>query len=508
MLTSVRHQKAPYNKYCPHYEYADGSLSPEPCVVGCVATSLEQVLSYYQRVITLQDTLHGWSTPNYTIADVLPGASVDTRLIRDDYDVENCSEEEIDAVARLSYYCGVAARMSYGPDESASSIQNLVDPLKRAFGLGTVKYLDSYLYTPQAWRAILENEIRNKRPVYFTGNMQFLGGHAFVLDGLDEAGNFHVNWAYGGYYDGYYPLEALYAFEPLYDRTSYGDQNGFFGNMQALILHPDSIVLDLPDTLQRTGREIVIDSLRFLQVPEIRKFTEMQVFLHNTSSDSLITPFAIISNAPTDTALFEQADVVGLLGTRLAPGERKMVSVTLKFSVAGERILRFNPADSILLGAQPVSVKKYEKAVPQFGELTVSFPEDSVAQIAVPIRNEGVGRLGELITYCLFEGEVPESRDGDVRHPSLCTLPANGEMVDTVCFRGLKPGVEYTFCLRPSSWQIVAQSTFIMPDVSGIDEVIVDKEEGEAFYTLDGRRVDAPSAPGIYVRKGKKLLIR
>ncbi len=509
LLTSVRHQEAPYNKYCPYYRYADGTLSAEPCVVGCVATSLEQVLSYYQRIVTLQDTLHGWTTPNYTIDDVLPGNSVDTRLIRDNYDDGCSSEEEIEAVARLSYYCGVAAQMMYGPDESASSIQNLVEPLKRAFGLGTVVCLDSYLYTPQAWRSILENEIRNGRPVYFTGNMQFLGGHAFVLDGLDESGNFHVNWAYGGYYDGYYPLEVLHPFEPLYDRTPYGDRYGFSCNTQALILHPDSIVLDLPDELQRTGLEIAIDSLRFMQEPEAGKFTELQVYLHNTSSDSLTTPFAILSNAPAATALFDQADVVGHISASIATDERVKVSGPLKFSKTGERVLRFNPADSILLGEYPFVVKPHQKAVPQFGELSVSFPHDGVAQIAVPISNEGAGRLGELITYCLFEGEVPESRDGDVRHPSICTLPAGGDMVDTVCFRGLKPGVDYTFMLRPSSWNVAAQCTFTMPNVSGID--CLTTKEGyrqESVYTLDGRRISVPSLPGIYIKDGKKRLIK
>ncbi len=476
-----------------------------------MATSLEQVMSYYRRTVTLQDTLYGWKTEHYTIEDVLPGTSVDTRLIRDDYDTDFCTEEETDAVARLSYYCGVAAKMNYGLRESGADIQTLIDPLKRAFGWATVKYLDSYLYTPGAWRAILENEIRNGRPVYMTGHMQTLGGHAFVLDGLDETGNFHVNWSYGGHYDGYTPLDVLHAFEPLYDRTTFGDRYGFSCNMQALILHPDSIPLVLPQELQRTGYEVVIDSLRFVQQPEVGKYTETLVYLHNSSSDSLITPFAIIANSPADTAIFEQADVLGLIGTVLAPGEKAAVSVPLRFNTAGNRVVRLSPADTILVSEQSVFVNERKRPAPVYGEPVVNFPQDSVAQILVPISNvNGAGRMGEILTYSLFEGEVPESEDGDVRHPKLCTLVAGAEMTDTVCFHGLKPNVEYTFCVRAAAWTPEVRCTFTVPETAGVDDVICDdvlSEEG-AVYTIDGRRIEKAGAPGIYIKRGKKFVIK
>ena len=61
LLTTVRHQKAPYNNDCPYYLYSDSTLSTTRCVVGCVATAMEQILTYYRREYVLQDTLHGWS---------------------------------------------------------------------------------------------------------------------------------------------------------------------------------------------------------------------------------------------------------------------------------------------------------------------------------------------------------------------------------------------------------------------------------------------------------------
>lgn len=100
LLTTVRHQKDPYNRLCPYYRHADGTLHSAPCVVGCVATAMEQILTYYRRTYTLRDTLKGWETEHYRIPDVAPGVSIDTRQILDNYDTQPATEAQIDAVAR------------------------------------------------------------------------------------------------------------------------------------------------------------------------------------------------------------------------------------------------------------------------------------------------------------------------------------------------------------------------------------------------------------------------
>ncbi len=511
LLTFVRDQTAPYNNCCPRFTYADGTQSERRAKVGCLATALEEVISHYRRVITLKDTLFGWSTPHYTIDDILPGTSVDTRLIRDDYRKELCSEEEIDAVARLSYYCGVAARMNYGLGESGANITDLVEPLKRAFGFGTVQYLDSYRYKPNDWKRILETEIRSGRPLLYSGFMTTKGGHAFVLDGIDEKGCFHVNWGYGGAYDAYSDINVLHAFEPDYDRTDFGDAYGFANNCQALIVHPDSIDLQLPDSLSRTGREIAVDSLRFLQVPERGKYTELLIYFRNSSADSLITPFAVFTNAPEDSSIYEQADCAGLTGTVLAPGQTVVKRLPLIFSEAGERILRISPDDSTIVWESPISILEERKAKPEFGDPELLFPKDSVVQVLCPIGNlEGEGRMGHIITYCLFEGDLPEEQEGDVRHPRLCTVAAGTSVVDTVCFRGLIPGKHYTLLVR-QPWTVRAQCSFVLPDATGITAP-ADDAGRVLWFTTDGRRIEKPCENGIYLRrksgKTEKMIYR
>ena len=135
---------------------------------------------------------------------MLPGTHVDTRLILNNYDTEAATPEAIDAVARLSLYCGMAAQMNWGLNESGASVHRLVEPLKRAFGCGFVHYADSYRYAPSEWVKMIAREVRAGRPVLYAGYTQFMEGHAFVVDGIDAEGLFHVNWGYGGRYDGYF----------------------------------------------------------------------------------------------------------------------------------------------------------------------------------------------------------------------------------------------------------------------------------------------------------------
>ena len=75
---------------------------------------MEEVMTYHQRTVTLRDTLKGWETDHYAVADILPGASVDTRQILAQYNQGAYTEEQADAVARLSYWLGVACHMNWG----------------------------------------------------------------------------------------------------------------------------------------------------------------------------------------------------------------------------------------------------------------------------------------------------------------------------------------------------------------------------------------------------------
>ena len=70
-------------------------------------------------------------------------------------------------------------------------------------------------YTPSEWIALLKMELNAGRPLIYGGYASNGGGHAFILDGYDASDQFHVNWGWGGNYDGYFAIGNLNPGVPL-----------------------------------------------------------------------------------------------------------------------------------------------------------------------------------------------------------------------------------------------------------------------------------------------------
>ena len=60
-------------------------------------------------------------------------------------------------------------------------------------------------YNDATWIQMLKTDLDNGRPIQYAGFGQG-GGHTWVCDGYDNDNNFHMNWGWGGTYDGYYSL--------------------------------------------------------------------------------------------------------------------------------------------------------------------------------------------------------------------------------------------------------------------------------------------------------------
>lgn len=505
ILTMVRHQKHPYNAACPQILLPDSTWSEDRAVVGCVATALEEIITAHRRVLTLQDTLKGWSTPHYHIPDVMPGAEVDTRLILDDYDSEQASEESLDAVARLNLYCGMAAHMNWGLKESGANIRNLVEPLKRVFGWGYVQYADSYRYTPSDWVTMIVNELKAGRPVLYAGYTQLIQGHAFVIDGLNPDGLFHVNWGYGGHYDGYFRLDVLAAYESPVDREDEYSVQGFFCNQELLMLHPDSVDVTLPDTLERVPNDVVVDSMLLPMEPHVGIYTPVKVYVRNTGTTALTTPFELMSNAPTDTARFEQADYIALTGVTLNPGETACLEVAAMFTEEGERILGISPDDIQILYERPIKVHPAVGSRLSFNVSDPEFLTPSEVRIIVTAHNaeSATGRCGELYRAFIDEGDTCRNYEGATQRSSFLYLKPGESRVDTFHYTSLKPGQTYTFRMA-YSWHTIRELTFTMPKTSSVPAVIA-PSEAEAVYNIKGQRINGiPQCKGIYIQNKKK----
>jgi hypothetical protein len=43
---------------------------------------------------------------------------------------------------------------------------------------------------------------------------------------------------------------------------------------------------------------------------------------------------------------------------------------------------------------------------------------------------------------------------------------------------------------------------------TGVDELTIGTEDNGAWYTIDGRRIVAPTQPGLYIHNGKKYIVK
>lgn len=205
LLTTTWNQSAPYSDNCPVLP------SGEQCATGCVATAVAQVMNYHRWPAATTADIPAYTTSSYSFSiDGIPaGAAIDWDNMKSDYSWWNpYTEEQGKAVADLMQYCGAAFSMDYGPESSASAA--IIAPaLKKYFDYDPNMYTAVRSdYTIDKWNSLMFQELMNKRPVVYCGQSTG-GGHCFVIDGYDGSGLFHVNWGWGGYYDGYFAISVL-----------------------------------------------------------------------------------------------------------------------------------------------------------------------------------------------------------------------------------------------------------------------------------------------------------
>ena len=178
---------------------------------GCVATAIAQLMYYHQwplqgkgqneYEVTYYHTKKSadFSQSHYDWANMLP----DYR-----YPVRATSEQE-DAVALLMNDVGVASFMQYTPNASGTQGIFAYQALQKNFGYSAA-YATKAIEGPTRFAEILRQELLNGCPVYLEGRPAgAASGHAWVTDGFDENGLFHMNFGWDGQGDAYYSLTNL-----------------------------------------------------------------------------------------------------------------------------------------------------------------------------------------------------------------------------------------------------------------------------------------------------------
>ncbi len=214
LLTTLWNQGYPYNLLCPQFYNQDGSLG-DRCATGCVATAIAQVMAYYKYPEATIRTIPGYvqhfdtnqGDKSIQLRNIPANSVIDWENMLDIYGNHDTDQQQ-QAVAQLMYWVGVGCKMGYGPS-SAAGFPEAVNALKRYFGYDDGTHIESRSnHTIRSWDELLYKELETGHPIAFAGTNSG-GAHAFVLDGYDVEGLFHVNWGWGGMDNGFFRIDVL-----------------------------------------------------------------------------------------------------------------------------------------------------------------------------------------------------------------------------------------------------------------------------------------------------------
>ena len=203
LLKTTWSQYGPYNLQTPMH-------NDKHCVTGCVATAAAQIMGYYQYP-KKAPALPAYKAPSAHLqVPELAESTFEWNDILPSYRIPSTQQQQ-DAVAKLMRYVGQAVSMDYTADDSGADSYNVILFLTRLFGYSKDMHrVFRDRYTSEEWCNLIYNELKAKRPVYyFAEDVVYNYGHAFVCDGYKEGDFFHINWGWGGQFNGYYRLSVL-----------------------------------------------------------------------------------------------------------------------------------------------------------------------------------------------------------------------------------------------------------------------------------------------------------
>ena len=215
--TAEWNQGFPFNQQCP-------IMNGEYCLTGCSQTAAAIVMRYHRWPPQGRGVTEAYTTYS-------TGLYVPARNLNHAYDWDNMptgssgfTYPQGQAISTLMADIGRAAQADYGVNETSAYVGP--ELLYTYFDYSPDMYAAwRENYSDERWFSMVKGELDAARPLLYSGGGGSRGRHAFVLDGYTDDDYFHVNWGWGGYYSGFYTLEAL---NPGTDYYS-GDQSAIFG---------------------------------------------------------------------------------------------------------------------------------------------------------------------------------------------------------------------------------------------------------------------------------------
>ena len=213
LLTTIWGQAPFYNIMCP----ADTNSASGHAVTGCTVTATAQVVKYWNFPSTGYGS-HTYTHRTYGTLSADFGNTTYQWANMPDSLTSSSSQAEMESVSTLMYHLGVGVEMGYGPRGSGAQTLGYGDffspsaekALKQFFKFkSSLHSIYRFDMPAEDYMSYLYAELDSARPMVYSGRDADRGGHAFVLDGYDTNGYFHVNWGWNGMCNGHYAMGAL-----------------------------------------------------------------------------------------------------------------------------------------------------------------------------------------------------------------------------------------------------------------------------------------------------------
>ena len=548
MITTQWYQDAPYWNKIPLYDGDDPKKHGKNCLTGCIATAMAQIMKFHEwpkaetKAIPAydQETYYDGKSKIWHI-DELPPITFDWANIIDKYTIRDNvtgektivgTEAQQDAVATLMRYCSQACETELTPGFSSA----LATMIPRAYYhmnyAPSVQLVDRAFWGIDEWEELIYSELSARRPVHYNG-VENSSGHAFVCDGYDGDGMFHINWGWSGVSDGYYSLSVL---NPYYDSSlGRAKKMGFSRNQDAVIgIQPPSEGA-LPPPLGSVaiyGISLNSDSVvtyKFYYHGGINYPAPTQDYALGTiEADGKLKPRFI--GDPNDSIIFKDNFMTVVIDTTaIQPGESLLLYPMMKF--------RHHPeSDWQLYGSQEyyVNVGRTEDGEYYTIYTNPEVPKPNLTVVDLTM-NPSISKPNETIELTLtihnnndtdYTGDLYITPDfyGDIDPADIATSKVKrygDSMVAGAYIRAgqdaevkfymplLMNGVVY-LKVRTADYEYLKSYVVAIEAPTAVTSISADDSDtSDAPYCdLQGRRLNTPPVhPSVYIHKGKKVVI-
>ncbi len=421
LLTTLWDQKWPYNDWIPKDN--QGRSIPAGCTATASAQSCIGSRTYVQpggQTVNISSNYCVWD--NFMQSSIEATGSSGKRSPKYDsinfqigdtifFDYNDMPDvataDNHDEIAKLIMCCGAASQMRYCFNGSGAYDVPVRNAMVEKFGFTpNTELVYKANFSEEKWKNMIRTELNLHRPVYYSGlNTETNIGHAFVCDGYQQDDYFHINWGWGGQYNGYFYLSDL----------SPGTSN-FSANQAAIVgMMPDGVKCTPPLHLKAYAEEdnVVLN----WSVPSLKPITE---WLHYDTSYQNCWHFNTSPNYRV-AIRFDTAQLAAYHGLQLTK-----IRVIASNNAANLRlnVWKGENASSTLLD-QEISLKNLSYWVSIFEDTTFNYNTFILDQPIVIDASED-----------LWIGYTVENQ-GQGKYPvGVDKGPSNPGYGDMICFEG------------------------------------------------------------------------